>query len=49
MDRQHARRLVRDAVREQETGRPAGAGRKLFRFLAAQLVTNGADDETKKN
>ena len=32
-DRQHLRRLCRDAIRENESGRPAGAARKLFRYL----------------
>jgi ribosome-associated protein len=49
IDRQHVRRLVRDAVREQESGKPPGAGRKLFRYLVAQLDTTATDDETKKN
>jgi ribosome-associated protein len=33
IDRQHARRLCRDATRERATGKPAGAGRQLFRWL----------------
>lgn len=33
LDRQRLRQLVRDARREQEHGKPAGAGRKLFRYL----------------
>ncbi len=32
-DRQQLRQLVRAARKERETGKPAGAGRKLFRFL----------------
>jgi ribosome-associated protein len=32
-DRQHLRRLCRDAGRERDSGRPAGAARKLFRYL----------------
>ncbi len=37
LDRQHVRRLCRDAVRERESGKPAGAGRKLFRYLKDAL------------
>lgn len=37
LDRQHLRRLCRDAIREQAQGKPAGAGRKLFRYLREQL------------
>ena len=37
-DRQHLRRLCREAIRESESGRPAGAGRKLFRYLRDALV-----------
>lgn len=33
LDRQQFRQLVRDARREQEQGKPAGAKRKLFRHL----------------
>lgn len=33
LDRQHLRRLVRDARREADAGKPAGAGRALFRYL----------------
>lgn len=33
LDRQRLRQLVRDAQREREQGKPAGAGRKLFRHL----------------
>lgn len=33
LDRQHLRRLVRDAQSEHQQGSPAGAGKKLFRFL----------------
>ncbi|WP_456447262.1 ribosome biogenesis factor YjgA [Thiolapillus sp.] len=32
-DRQQLRALIRGAVREQSTGKSAGAGRKLFRLL----------------
>ncbi len=37
LDRQHLRQLCRDAGREKETGKPAGAGRKLFRYLREAL------------
>lgn len=37
LDRQHLRRVCRDAVREREQGKPAGAGRKLFRYLRERL------------
>ena len=33
IDRQRVRQLSRDAAREKETGKPAGAGRRLFRYL----------------
>lgn len=33
LDRQRLRQLTRDAQREVQQGSPAGAGRKLFRFL----------------
>lgn len=33
VDRQHLRRLCRDAARERDSGKPAGAGKKLFRYL----------------
>ena len=33
LDRQHVRQLCRDAARERSTGKPAGAGRKLYRYL----------------
>lgn len=33
LDRQQTRQMIRDAQREQETGKPAGAKRKLFRYL----------------
>lgn len=36
MDRQQLRQLIQAAKREQETGKPAGAGKKLFRFLREQ-------------
>lgn len=32
-DRQQIRALIRSAVKERNTGKPAGAGRKLFRTL----------------
>ena len=32
-DRQQLRQLVRQARKEQATGKPVGAGKKLFRFL----------------
>ena len=32
-DRQHLRQLVRNAVKESKTGKPAGAGRALFRYV----------------
>lgn len=32
-DRQQLRQLVRQARKERDTGKPAGAGKKLFRFL----------------
>lgn len=35
LDRQQLRQLVRDARREREQGKPAGAARKLFRYLRA--------------
>ncbi len=38
-DRQQIRALIRSAVRERDTGKPAGAGKKLFR----QLRENAAD------
>lgn len=38
LDRQRLRQLVRDAGRERETGKPAGAGRKLFRYLRDSIV-----------
>lgn len=37
LDRQRLRQLSRDAAREKALGQPAGAGRKLFRFLHAAL------------
>ena len=33
LDRQQLRTLIRGAQREQESGKPAGAGKKLFRYL----------------
>ena len=38
LDRQHLRRLCRDAMRERKDGRPVGAGRKLFRYLKEILL-----------
>ncbi len=38
LDRQHLRRLCREAIRERETGNPAGAGRRLFRYLRDVLA-----------
>jgi ribosome-associated protein len=37
VDRQRVRQAVRDARRENETGKPAGAGRRLFRLLREML------------
>ena len=37
-DRQYLRRLCREAIRENESGKPAGAGRRLFRYLRDVLV-----------
>jgi ribosome-associated protein len=44
LDRQRIRQLSRDAWREQQTGSPAGAGRKLFRALRAAL-----SEQTRNN
>ncbi|WP_456381132.1 ribosome biogenesis factor YjgA [Thiolapillus sp.] len=33
VNRQQLRSLIRSAIREKDTGKPVGAGRKLFRFL----------------
>lgn len=44
LDRQQMRQLMRDAARERETGKPAGAGRKLFRHLRSVIE---ADDPQK--
>lgn len=38
LDRQRVRQLCRDAIREKETGKPAGAARKLFRHLRDALM-----------
>lgn len=38
LDRQHLRQLVRDASREMESGKPAGAARKLYRHLRESLL-----------
>jgi ribosome-associated protein len=37
LDRQRIRQLCRDAMRERVTGKPAGAGRRLFRHLNEAL------------
>ena len=37
LDRQQVRQLCRDAARERDTGKPAGAGRKLYRYLRESL------------
>ncbi len=37
-DRQQLRSLIRAAVREKASGKPAGAGRKLFRLLREMSV-----------
>jgi ribosome-associated protein len=44
VDRQRVRQLCRDAIREQQSGKPAGAARRLFRFLREALA-----EQTKKN
>lgn len=38
LDRQHLRRLVRDAIREREAGRPTASARKIFRYLRECLI-----------
>ena len=38
LDHQHVRQLCRDGMREKETGKPAGAARKLFRYLRESLL-----------
>lgn len=38
LDRQRLRQLVRDARREKDSGSPAGAGRRLFRYLRECLI-----------
>lgn len=40
LDRQRIRQLSRDAAREKETGKPAGAGRKLYRYLRESLLND---------
>ena len=40
IDRQQLRQLSRDAARERESGKPAGAGRRLFRYLRETLAPN---------
>ena len=42
LDRQHLRQLCRDAAREHKKGKPAGAGKKLFRFLREQVFSDNA-------
>lgn len=37
VDRQRLRQLSRDAIRERDAGKPAGAGRKLFRYLRDEV------------
>ncbi len=37
-DRQQLRQVLRNAQKERDTGKPAGAGRKLFRLLREELV-----------
>ncbi len=37
-DRQQLRQALRNAHKERDTGKPAGAGRKLFRLLREELV-----------
>ena len=37
LDRQQVRQLCRDAARERDTDKPAGAGRKLSRYLRESL------------
>lgn len=44
LDRQHLRRLCRDASRERKDGKPAGAGRKLFRYLKETLSIGVSSD-----
>ncbi len=44
LDRQHLRQLARDARREREHGKPAGAGRRLFRHL--RELMEQADGDT---
>lgn len=38
IDRQQLRQLILAAQRERDGGKPAGAGKKLFRFLREQVV-----------
>ena len=42
VDRQRLRQLTRDAAREHENGKPAGAGRKLFRFLRENVFPDNS-------
>lgn len=42
IDRQRLRQLTRDAARERENGKPAGAGRKLFRFLRENVFRDNS-------
>lgn len=39
-DRQHIRQLIRAAARERSSGKPAGAGKKLFRYLREISATS---------
>lgn len=38
LDRQQLRQLIRGGQKERQTGKPAGAGRKLFRYLRESLA-----------
>ena len=42
-DRQRLRQLMRDAAREAEGGKPAGAGRRLFRFLRDEVLVDNSE------
>ena len=39
-DRQQLRQVLRNARRERDTGKPAGAGKKLFRLLREEVTGN---------
>ena len=41
-DRQRLRQLTRDAMNERESGKPAGAGRKLFRYLREDVFRDNS-------